>query len=513
LSPDGSSIALAERTRFERPGSQQILYDLSIINLRTGEKWTVAHDIRLGLIPSTFSWSPDSSQIAYQIDGVLEEKNDCYIADVNSRVTRNVTKFTERNSLSRRFAPVWDPRGDNIYFVRDGAVWKAPTEGSRASRLADVPGRDVIQLLSRDGGSLWSSDDGRSATVLTSDKALQQNGFYRIDLTTGRSRVLLEDGQHYWDVFVEHFLKVSPDGRFFLYPAQDVEHPPDLWVADASFTHRRRLTHINPVFDEQLWGRKQFIQWLSLDGETVRGLLILPPDYEQGKRYPMVVSVYGGSVGVSNRFGETNTAIINPQLFATRGYAVFLPDAPQRLGTPMLDLEKTVLPGVNKIIEMGIADAKRLGLLGHSYGGYTVLSLLVQTPRFRAAVMCSGFGDLIGGYGQMDAGGAAFHSSTAESGQELMGGTPWEYRDRYIENSPIFYLNRIETPLLIVHGSEDGAVASFLADEIFVGMRRLGKETTYAKYLGEDHATSNWNYANHLDFCNRVIRWFDAHLK
>jgi dipeptidyl aminopeptidase/acylaminoacyl peptidase len=109
--------------------------------------------------------------------------------------------------------------------------------------------------------------------------------------------------------------------------------------------------------------------------------------------------------------------------------------------------------------------------------------------------------------------GDAFGVANLEQGQGLMGGTPWEYRDRYIENSPIFFLDRVETPLLIVHGKEDTAVASFLGDEVFVGLRRLGKEVEYAKYKGEGHSPIYWSYANQLDFCNRMIGWFDKYLK
>ena len=93
-----------------------------------------------------------------------------------------------------------------------------------------------------------------------------------------------------------------------------------------------------------------------------------------------------------------------------------------------------------------------------------------------------------------------------------MGATPWESRDKYVENSPVFYLNRIETPLLITHGSEDTVVSPFLGDEVYVGMRRLGKETVYLKYAGEGHSPSYWSYANRIDFCNRVIAWFEGHL-
>ena len=141
------------------------------------------------------------------------------------------------------------------------------------------------------------------------------------------------------------------------------------------------------------------------------------------------------------------------------------------------------------------------------------MSLVVQTKRFKAAIVEDGTGDLIASYGQMNKDGAAFGTSLAEHGQQLMGGTPWEFRDRYIENSPIFYLDRVETPLLILHGAEDRTVAPFLGDEIFVGLRRLGKEVAYAKYEGEGHSPTYWSYSNQVDFCNRVIAWFDGHLK
>jgi dipeptidyl aminopeptidase/acylaminoacyl peptidase len=162
---------------------------------------------------------------------------------------------------------------------------------------------------------------------------------------------------------------------------------------------------------------------------------------------------------------------------------------------------------------MGIADPERLGIIGHSYGGYSALALIAETERFKAAVMSAGYGDLMASYGEMAGDGSAYGIAFEEGGQGLMGGPPWQLRDRYIENSPIFYLDRITTPLLIVHGGNDKAVDPFLAAEVFVGLRRLGRKAEYAKYEGEDHAELTWSYANQLDYCNRMINWFDLHLK
>ena len=130
------------------------------------------------------------------------------------------------------------------------------------------------------------------------------------------------------------------------------------------------------------------------------------------------------------------------------------------------------------------------------------------------ALPISGDSDLIGSYGEMRDDGSAYGVAMAERGQGAMGGTPWEQRERYIENSPFFYLDRIQTPLLIIQGSDDTAVAPFLGDQIFVALRRLGKETEYARYEGEDHSPSQqWSYEHQVDLAHRMIRWLDCHLK
>ncbi len=347
------------------------------------------------------------------------------------------------------------------------------------------------------------------------DDVGKQDGFYRIDLMTGESTKLLEKGQCFTCTNLRKLFSVDKDAKSIVFFAEDAQHDTEAWLTSADFKNPRRLTHLNPQFDNYEMGSARVINWLSDDGDVLHGALLLPIGYQDGKRYPLIVYVYGGSL-LSNKldlFGLAGRGPFNMQLLATRGYAVLLPDAPQRLGTPMLDLAKTVLPGVNKVVEMGIADPDRLGVMGHSYGGYSTLSLVVQTKRFRAAVEVDGLGDLMSSYGQMGKDGTAFQTSITERGQGLMGGSPWEFRQRYIENSPIFYLDRIETPLLIIHGAEDRTVSAFLADEMFVGLRRLGKEVEYAKYKGESHDPSEWSYANQVDFCNRLIEWFDKNLK
>jgi dipeptidyl aminopeptidase/acylaminoacyl peptidase len=189
---------------------------------------------------------------------------------------------------------------------------------------------------------------------------------------------------------------------------------------------------------------------------------------------------------------------------------MFFPDMPLRLGTPMQDIAGTVLPGINRVVELGIADPGQIGVIGGSYGGYSTLALLVQSPRFAAAVAVASPANLFSYYARLPREGEP-DVSWLETGQGRMGGDPWELRSRYVENSPFFYLDRIRTPLLLVHGTVDVAVPVMESDAVYVALRRLGKEVEYARYVGEGHAA--WGRFNSLDFAQRTLAWFDRHLK
>jgi dipeptidyl aminopeptidase/acylaminoacyl peptidase len=297
--------------------------------------------------------------------------------------------------------------------------------------------------------------------------------------------------------------------------AEDAAHPPDLYLREGDLREARKISSVAPALENRTLGSAEVIEWRSLDGEVQRGALVSPAGAEKGKRYPLIVKVYGGS-SISkdlNRFGFATAAVENLQLYATRGYAVLLADSKLNLGSPMVDLMKSVMPGIDRAVETGVADPDRVGVTGHSYGGYSTLALIAQSPRFRAAVMRAGMGDLFGIYGQLAPDGTNYGLAWAEGGQGRMGGNPWEHRERYLENSPIFYLDRVRTPLLIIHGSKDDAVPAFLADQIFTGLRRLSQPVTYARYEGESHWEGTWSAPNQRDALERAIAWFDRYLK
>jgi dipeptidyl aminopeptidase/acylaminoacyl peptidase len=177
----------------------------------------------------------------------------------------------------------------------------------------------------------------------------------------------------------------------------------------------------------------------------------------------------------------------------------------------MRDLMKAVMPAVDRVVELGIADPDRLGVTGQSNGGYSTLALICQTNRFKAAVMNSGFGDLVGFYGSMNRsdGSGGWHPWLEKLGG-AMGVPPWENPFRYVENSPIFYLDRVQTPLLMQAGAEDEGIVAY-SDQVFVALKRLQKEVAYLRYRDESHLLER--HANKLDYWNRVLPFWERYLK
>ncbi len=513
LSPDGTQVAYAIPKNFELPGSQQVLFDLRVVDLQTKQSRTLASDIRLNPSGAVFRWSPDGSWISYLVAGMEEKRGDCYAIEVASGKLQKLTDFSPSSFSQWGPPPLWNGSA-HIFFLREGELWEAAIGRSQAMRVTAARTVLIKQMLARTPNALWISNDGKSTIVLAHDPVTEHDGFYRADLKTGSVVALAESGGCYTCLVRQLSIWISPDGQTFAFLKESATASADLWISAPEMTEPERITTLNPQLGDYIMGKTRLVEWLDDDGQRLKGTLLLPPGYKEGSRYPLIVWVYGGDSGADHldKFGVESSGPFNMQLLATRGYVVLMPSAPETAGSLMFDTAKTVLPGVSKIVEMGIADPDRIAVMGHSHGGYSVLSLIVQTQRFAAAVEIDGHGDLIEAYGEMDAAGSAYGTAIEEHGGDQMGGTPWQFRDRYIENSPFFFLDRVSTPLLVVQGEADRFVQPFLADQIFVALRRLGREVEYAKYREEGHDPSIWNYADQVDLSHRIIEWLAQHL-
>ena len=512
LSPDRRLLAYTKLDRAERPGAGQYLYDLVVRDLQTGEVRTIARAIRLGLLARSFSWSPDSRSIAWRSDGPLAQDL-LSIVSAGGGAGRQIAQVAWANPVRLDSdPPVWDGSGQHLYFVHDDVLWRASSDGGPAVSFGNA-GKRRLELLTTDDHVMVGAGPSSAGLIITLDRATKRSGFARVPSQGDNLLQLFEEDKRYGGYGT--LPGISRDGRMLAYVAEDSRHPPDIFILGSNSSTPRKLTQVAPAISTSPLGIGEVIEWQSLGGKTEHGALIFPAGYIRGRKYPLIVKIYGGS-SISddlNRFGFASAPYENLQLFATRGYALLLADSDVNVGTPMADLMKSVMPGIDKAIALGVADPDRIGIMGHSYGGYSTLSLIVQSPRFKAAVMRAGMGDMIASYGGLLDDGTNPGISWSESGQGRMGGSLWEYPQRYVENSPVFLLDRVKTPLLMIHGGKDDAVPSPLADEVFTDLRRLRKRVEYARYAGEGHWEGEWGRANQIDALERTIGWFERYLK
>lgn len=300
-----------------------------------------------------------------------------------------------------------------------------------------------------------------------------------------------------------------------------------LWTGDGVSAHFVRQLALNEQLAQIEDSKRLLLTYQGVDGDTLKAIVILPVGYQSGKRYPLVVSVYAGFVVTdtmlpsSPLFEKYFISSENVHLLPAHGYALLIPSMPLaadgQASDPWIDLPKGVMAAVDQAIAAGIADPARLGVMGHSYGGYSAYALVTYTHRFKAAVASAGLANLVSLYGSFFvplrydsyAHEDLFQAALSESGQTRMGAPPWQDLWRYLRNSPIYYVDRVETPLMIIQGDMD-FVPMQQGEEFFTALYRQGKEATFVRYWGEAHVISS--PANIRDLWRRLYAWFDRHL-
>ncbi|MHC9083726.1 S9 family peptidase [Luteimonas sp. RIT-PG2_3] len=510
ISPDQRHLAYTVVAGFE-PNSQQPLYDLMLYSFSSGTPRKLAAGVKLayGL---EWSWSPDSRRLAYIASGLRADGAIVVVSLEDGKARRlelgDAPGFDNGNGI---LPPCWDAQSEHLYTVgKDGKLWRTPLDAGRAVLAGDIEGQRITEIVtSRRRSGVWARD-GR-IWVLARAKEGAQSGLYGIDPATGQVEPgLVEQARQYTTYFN---LDVSEASGEIAYVASDQQRPFDVWLFDPVSGKTRQATHLNPGLERYHLGQARVIEWSGADGRRLRGALLLPPGYQQGDRLPLVVWVYGGANGSESvdsfgLWGKMET--FNMHVLATRGYAILYPDAPVDVGTPMKDIVDAVMPSLDAAVQQGYADPDRIAVMGQSYGSYSALALIGHSNRFKAAVLTGAVvhPDLVAGYLEMSPQGMANNIGYYEQGQGSMGGSPWQYRERYLDNSPVFLFDRIETPVLIGQGSQDSRL--FASDAIFVGLQRLGKEVEYRIYEGESHVISR--RPNVIDFWQRRIDFLDKHL-
>jgi acetyl esterase/lipase len=414
-----------------------------------------------------------------------------------------------------RLAPLWDVDGEYFYSIDDieGRLLRVAADGTGSTAIP-IPGNWLLATLAAaDGRRYWSPDGGRSMVLQLRNTATHSITLCRFDLRANQCSAMLDDQKN---ITLGLGPAYAQRDALLPYMASDATNPKNVWVTDGGFTFVRQVSNANPAIAAAKLGKLKVVEWNSLGGEHLSGGLLLPANYEEGKRYPLLVAVYGGARGATdtNVFGlyiDGGGGELNMQVLASRGFAVLYPDIPihRERHSPMQDVYEAVIPGIDRVIELGIADSDKVAVMGQSFGGYNTIGLITQTNRFAAAVATSpAWSNLFEGYATFKD-GTSMNAGNFEEAQTNMGCHPWECRDRYLNNSPFFFLDRVTTPLLMERGTDDDI--SVQNGEIFVGLRRLGKEVTSLEYAHEGHTLET--PANIVDFWERTLEFLDTHLR
>ncbi|MEN6617930.1 MAG: prolyl oligopeptidase family serine peptidase [Rikenellaceae bacterium] len=344
-----------------------------------------------------------------------------------------------------------------------------------------------------------------SAILLESLNLNNMNaGFYKVE--KGKDPVKLTEGEYKYK-----FVRKLGNDRYII-QRESFKEAPDYWLADKNFQLTERLTDLNDQSKGYSFGNSKVIRWNDNSGRQQTGVLYTPEGYDSTKKYPVIVYFYETMSQDAFLFypPAPTTSTINPVMYISRGYVIFMPDIRYEIGWPGKSCVNIVVSGTQHLIKSGIADPKRIGVEGHSWGGYQVAFLITQTDLFTCACSEAAVANMTSAYSGLRAGAGTPRMFMYESTQSRIGGNLWDKQENYIKNSPLFYLNRVTTPLLSRHSDGDEAVPFSQGTELFLGLKRLGKEVWMFNYKGDGHNIKKREIA--VDWSKRMDEYFDYYL-
>ena len=287
---------------------------------------------------------------------------------------------------------------------------------------------------------------------------------------------------------------------------------PDLILTNSQLEDMNVISNANPQQKDYNWGQVKMHSWKTYDEKDGTGLIFFPEGFDRNKKYPLLVNFYERSSDRLHRHRApyAHRSTINYTYYLSKGFVIFNPDVYYREGEPGQSCYDAVVPGVESLIAEGYIDEENIGVQGHSWGGYQIADMLTKTDIFKCAESGAPVVNMVSAYGGIRWGSGRSRMFQYERTQSRLGATLWERPDLYLKNSPIFDMDKMNTPVLILHNDKDGAVPWYQGIEYFNALRRLGKPAWFLNYNDEPHWPVKWQ--NKLDFNIRMEQFFDHYL-
>jgi dipeptidyl aminopeptidase/acylaminoacyl peptidase len=509
-----ASVTYNEGTRGERnwnPAAQAKNY---LINCYTGER------TEINLQAKTIS--PDCKFIG----GYDSMFNDYYVYDVNNKKVINLTAcipipefgLSGTRGLERyRFSFAgWYGNAHTLLLYDDFDIWKVDFEESaRYENLTKGYGRIHNIVFRVEEEKIDDVFEINKVFLLTAfNRTSKENGFFRLSLHYGNLKEIYMGPYHFHNqanmsAYSFFPLKAKRKDIWIIRREQANQSPNYCLTKD--FKVFQTISNVVPEKDIN-WMTSELINYKSMDGKSMQGVLYKPENFDSTRKYPLIIYYYerlSDNLNLYKRPDFTGDNINIPWMIS-RGYLVFTPDIYYTIGKPGESAYNSVVGAADYLSRLHFVDSAKIGLQGHSFGGYETNYIITRTSRFKAAVSASGVSDFVSGYGDLVGSGES-KQFFYEIHQSRIGGSLWEKRELFIENSPIFYANKVMTPLLMMNNKQDESVNFSQGVELFTALRRLRKKVWMLQYDGEGHSITEKR--NQVDYTLRMDQVFDHYLK
>jgi dipeptidyl aminopeptidase/acylaminoacyl peptidase len=391
-------------------------------------------------------------------------------------------------------------------------VWQIAPDGSGAKNLTNGAGRKdktifrYVRLEQPEPGGERGIDPAKPLLLSAINEWTRDEGYYSVRIGGGAPEKLISAPKAF------RTPAKAKEADVVVLTESTFNEFPDLMITNSRFTDMKKVSNANPQKANLVWGNAELVRYKNTDGVQLSGILMKPENFDPTKKYPMMVYIYEKLTQNLNNFvNPAPGTSINASYYVSNGYLVLQPDIVYTVGYPGHSALKCVLSAIQAVADKGYVDETAIGIQGHSWGGYQIAYMVTQTNRFKAAAPGAVVANMTSAYSGIRWGTGLPRQFQYEHTQSRIGGTLWEYPMRFIENSPLFQLDRVQTPILTIHNDGDTAVPWYQGIEFYLGLRRLGKEVYMFSYNGEPHGLTR--RPNQKDYTVRLQQFFDHFLK